>query len=99
MNVTDSAKSDSTKIADSKVKSEVVKAADQPEQGGVVLVDLGKQSRKRLKRLRRGEGRLMDEVAETMRRLREAGEIDANATPVVFIAREKEDRLTLPWVN
>lgn len=97
--MTDSAKSESTKIADPKIKSEVVKPAEQPEHGGVVLVDLGKQSRKRLKRLRRGEGRLMEEVVETVRRLREAGEIDANAAPVVFIAREKEDRLTLPWVS
>jgi hypothetical protein len=54
-----------------------------------VVLDLGKQRRKRIKELRRGEGRLMDEVAASIEELRTAGALSADAQPVVVIVRQK----------
>ena len=54
-----------------------------------VVVDLGKQRRKRVKQLRRGEGRLMDEINASIEELRIAGGLGADAQPVVVIVREK----------
>jgi len=54
-----------------------------------VVLDLGKQRRKRVKQLRRGEGRLMEEVNASIEELRTAGAIAADAQPVVIIVREK----------
>lgn len=58
-----------------------------------VIVDLGKHDKKKIKRLRKGKGRLMDDVSDVLRELREAGVVDANAQPVIVVVREKaEDR-------
>ena len=63
-------------------------SADQP----MVIVDLGKRSKKQIKRLRRGGGRLMDRVSQTVDQLRAENEIDAKAEVVVFVVKEKEKR-------
>jgi hypothetical protein len=57
-----------------------------------VVLDLGKQRRKRVKQLRRGEGRLMDEVNASIEELRTAGAIAADAQAVVIVVREKRRR-------
>lgn len=58
-----------------------------------IVLDLGKQRRKRIKELRRGEGKLMDEVAASIAELRTAGALAADAQPVVVIVREKRRRV------
>jgi hypothetical protein len=58
-----------------------------------VVLDLGKQRRKRVKQLRRGEGRLMDEVNASLEELRTAGAIAADAQAVVIIVREKPRKM------
>ena len=58
----------------------------------LVIVDFGRRSKKQIKRLRRGEGRLMDRVEQTLDQLRAEGEIDAKSEVVVCVVREKEDR-------
>lgn len=59
-----------------------------------VIVDLGKQKKKHVKRLRRGQGRLMDDVQDVMATLREEGAVGENAQPVFIIVREKPED---PW--
>jgi hypothetical protein len=54
-----------------------------------VIIDLGKKSRKKIKRLRRGEGALMDDVNQAIQELRNANKISASAQPVVVVVREK----------
>ena len=54
-----------------------------------VVLDLGKQRRKRIKELRRGEGRLMDEINASIEELRTAGALGPNAQPVVVVVRQK----------
>ncbi|HMV68490.1 MAG TPA: hypothetical protein PKA64_16695 [Myxococcota bacterium] len=58
--------------------------------GDMVVVDLGKHKRKRIKQLRKGEGSLTDDVREAIEELREAGTIGADAVPVVFVVKEKQ---------
>ena len=58
-----------------------------------VVVDLGKHRRKQIKRLRRGEGKLLGEVAGAVEELRASGTIAADAQAVVFVVRERRRRL------
>jgi hypothetical protein len=61
-----------------------------PEKAQLLVVDLGKpQSRKRIKQLRRGEGKLMRRIDGILGELIEAGTLDRNAQPVVIVVREE----------
>jgi hypothetical protein len=53
------------------------------------VVDLGEYSRRSVKRLRRGHGRLMDKVEDAILSLREEGILSANAQAVVVVVREE----------
>jgi len=58
----------------------------------MTIVDLGKRSKKQVKKLRKGGGRLMDRVSQTVDQLKAENEIAANAEVVVFVVREKDPR-------
>ena len=64
--------------------------------GRVVVVDLGKKKRKQVKRLRRGEGRLMDDVREVVAELQAEGESQPGDTVVVVVER-KQRRMKPPF--
>ena len=57
-----------------------------------IVVDLGKHRRKAVKALRRGQGKLMSEVANCIQELQSAGTLSASVQPVVIIVREKRRR-------
>ena len=61
-----------------------------------VVVDLGKQSRKRVKKLRNGEGPLLSDVESTIAQLREDGVIAAGAQAVIVVVERKLD-LSMPF--
>jgi Family of unknown function (DUF6200) len=63
--------------------------------GGVLLIDLGKKSRKQIKRLRNGTGKLVDEVQKCVQELRTAGTLSESAQPVIMLVREKRPRFPL----
>jgi len=65
--------------------------------GGPVVVDLGKQPRGRVKRLRRGEGRLMDEVRDCVAELRRTGKVSVTAEPIIVVVRQKEPKGRVRW--
>jgi Family of unknown function (DUF6200) len=74
------------------------KVSDNPSvtlDGGVLLIDLGKQSRKQIKRLRQGTGKLIEEVRQCMQELRTAGTVPESSQPVIMIVREKRGRFRL----
>ena len=58
-------------------------------QGVVCVVDLGEQSRRRVKRLRHGKGRLMDKVEQVIEDLEEEGVLKAGAQTVIVVVREE----------
>jgi hypothetical protein len=73
----------------SSATAEPIRTADTPERSAPVVLDLGKQRRKQIKQLRRGEGRLLDDINGAIEELRTVGTLGASAQPVVIIVREK----------
>lgn len=60
-----------------------------------IIVDLGKQKRKRIKALKEGRGRLMDEVTDVVDQVRESLGEDAEGKvmiPVVLLYRRRRRR-------
>ena len=69
--------------------------SDQASAVDPIVINLGKQRRKRIKELKRGRGVLMDEVKQTLAQV--SGELGSEANgkvlvPVVLIYREKTKR-------
>jgi hypothetical protein len=58
----------------------------------ITIVDLGKRSKKQIKRLRRGEGRLLGRVEETLDHLKADGEIGATSEVVVVVVKQRDKR-------
>lgn len=57
--------------------------------GSPLVVDLGRKKAKQIKRLRKGEGPLMDDVLKLLDQLRSDGRLGAGATPVVLVVKQK----------
>lgn len=55
----------------------------------IILLDLGKKSRKSVKRLRKGRGKLMRRVTETIDELKAEEEINPDAQVVVVVVKQK----------
>jgi hypothetical protein len=55
-----------------------------------IILDLGRKSRGKNKRLRQGRGKLMDDVQTAIAHLQTAGDAAANAQPVIVVVREKK---------
>lgn len=66
-------------------------------QGNPIIVDLGRQKRKQVRRLRKGEGKLMAEVADSIDELRREGQISGAAQPIIVIVREKRKQRLARW--
>ncbi len=65
-------------------------ALDVPSATNPIVVDLGKKSRKDIRRLRRGRpGKLIDQVSNLMQELKAAGTISDSAQPVVVVVRQR----------
>lgn len=73
----------------SAIAAEPIPTTDTPERSAPVVLDLGKQRRKQIKQLRRGEGRLLDDINGAIEELRTVGTLGASTQPVVIIVREK----------
>lgn len=66
-------------------------SADVKDAKGVVCVlDLGEHSRKRVRRLRRGEGKLMDKVEDAIAALHDEGVLDGAVQTVVVVVRQEQ---------
>lgn len=55
----------------------------------MVVIDIGKRKRKLVRKLRKGEGRLADEIEHTVGQLKSEGVLDADAQTVVVVVRQK----------
>jgi hypothetical protein len=69
--------------------AEPIRKTDAADRSAPVVLDLGKQRRKQIKQLRRGEGRLLDDINGAIEELRTVGTVGAATQPVVIIVREK----------
>lgn len=54
-----------------------------------IVVDLGSKTRKQVKKLRKGKGKLMDKVNECISELKSTGTITGTVQPVVIVVKEK----------
>ena len=57
-----------------------------------VVIDLGKHKRGKVKKLRRGNGPLLDEAQEAVDQLKASGQLAADAQTVIVVVREKARR-------
>lgn len=64
---------------------------------GPVVVDLGKKRRKQIRQLRKGHGKLMDEVSRLIEELRVSGSIAPSTQPVVIVVRQKRRTKSFGW--
>ena len=55
----------------------------------MLVIDIGKQKRKKVKKLKNGEGPLVDEIEVTVEQLKNDGVLDADAQTVVVVVRQK----------
>ena len=58
----------------------------------VVLLNVGSKKRKQIKQLRKGSGRLMQDVNETIAQLKADNEIEPSGQVVVVVVKEKKKR-------
>lgn len=63
-----------------------------PDASLPVIIDLGKRRRKQVKKLRRGEGKLLNDINGAVAELRTAGTLTGDAQPVIIVVREKRSR-------
>lgn len=69
------------------------RSQEKTDKSQIIVVDLEeRQASKQIRRLRNGEGKLMDHIEKIIGELSEAGTIKSGAQPVVVIVRED-----LPW--
>jgi hypothetical protein len=59
-----------------------------------IIVDLGRRSKRKINRLRKGCGDLMDEVDDCLQELISVGRVDASAHQVIIVVAEKSKRLS-----
>ncbi len=65
-----------------------------------ILIDLGRKSRKKIKKLKKGEGSLMEDLSATLEQLKSEGAIGEGAQVIVAIVERKPDLERLnPWQN
>lgn len=70
----------------------VTTALETAQYDAPVILDLGQRSKKQVKRLRHGEGKLMDRISIVMEELKKNGTISPTAQPVVLVVREKREK-------
>ncbi len=64
-----------------------------------VIVDLGQKTRKRINRLKKGEGPLYDAVCETVGTLQSDGVISADTQVVVVVVEKLPDGMVFPNIS
>ena len=57
--------------------------------GELCIVDLGKHSRKQIRKLRKGGGKLMTRTEEIIEELKESGVLSKDSNTVVLVVRQK----------
>jgi len=74
------------------------KASVEEATGHMLVVDLGKASGSRVRKLRKGGGRLMQDVADAVAELRRSAALPEHSHPVVVVVeRKRKRRRRLPF--
>lgn len=75
-------------------KAEAPKASPEP-----IIVDLGKQKKNKIRRLRKGKGTLFSKVLETHSQLEARGVTGETTGPVIVVVNEKKRKLRWPYAS
>jgi hypothetical protein len=67
-------------------------AAKETDPKDLLVIDLGRHRKGRIRGLRKGRGRLFDDVKAALEDLKSDGSLAAGAQPIVVIVREKQRR-------
>jgi hypothetical protein len=62
--------------------------------GSPIIVKLGRQSKKRIKGLSEGRGKLFAEVMHTIEELQKSGQVSGSVQPLIFVVKQ-EPKLSL----
>ena len=73
-------------------KKETASEAAAATNGRLVIADLGKQSRKKVKKLRKGEGPLTEKVNGIVEGMKAEGAVGKDADVVVVIVQRKQPK-------
>ena len=57
----------------------------------MIMLDIGKRSRKAIKKLRKGKGKLLRRVNNVVGQLRNSGELKEDAQIVLVVVRERDN--------
>lgn len=68
---------------------DTTKKTDDSSTGQTIVLDFGSKSRRKIKRLRKGQGALMDRVNETVAELKHNQSIPASAAVVVVVVKQR----------
>ena len=60
---------------------------------GTVIIDLGKKKRSQVRKLRKGHGKLMEDVNELVADMQKDGTVQSKDQQVVVVVREKKRRM------
>lgn len=70
-------------------------AAQAAQDSTPLILDLGQQKPKAVKQLRKGRGKLLDDVLSTVEELKTIGTISQTAQPVIVLVEKKPTAKTL----
>lgn len=62
------------------------------EEEAPIVLDLGKRTRKQIRRLRKGNGKLMDRIESAIQDLKADGTVAGSARPIIVVVRQKSKR-------
>lgn len=65
------------------------KNVEKAKPGDLCVVDLGKHSRKLIRKLRKGDGKLMTRAEQVVQNLKDEGVLAKDANTVVLVVRQK----------
>jgi urease accessory protein UreE len=80
---------DITETAEKRTKAAPEEKAPEERLGDICILDMGEHSRKRVRRLRKGKGKLMYKVERAIDELQEGGILSPSAQTVIVIVREE----------
>jgi hypothetical protein len=76
-------------MAQNTTATDTSKSDATPKAGELCVVDMGKFSKKQIRRLRRGEGKLMTKAERVVADLKANGVLAKDANTVVLVVRQK----------
>ena len=63
-----------------------------------VIIDLGKKKKKAVKLLKKGQGRLMDDVRDAIDELSSAGTVSKDAQPIIIVVESQPKASWSSWM-